>query len=157
MSPNDTLGAPGRNAGCWVRSTTAGSTTGDHGTFCSAAERDGRAAKSQPPALLHLPGERVGVRAGLHEGVVVVLVSLVSAQAFPGEAFDGEVVEIIVAGAIAPTRCVRLHFLGSASLACVSSKDNQGLRVLGEAGRGASRDATAASPLRTGSDVRQYG
>jgi len=89
---------------------------------CSIELRDGLAAKSKPPALLHLPGERFGLGTGCDDRVVLVLISLVSAQTFPSEAFDAEVVEIIVVGAVPPTRCVRLHSLGSASVACVSSE-----------------------------------
>ena len=79
----------GRKFGRCDKRTTAGSLDGDQITCCCAAERPGLAGKSQPPTLLLLARQRQGFGAGADQGGVLVLIRMVPAKAFPGEALVG--------------------------------------------------------------------
>ena len=92
----------GRKSGRCDRRTIAGSLDGDQITCCCAAEKPGLAAKSQPPSKLLLTRHRQGFCVGVHQCGVVVLIGQVSAKTFPGEAFDRQRIEKIVAAVVSP-------------------------------------------------------
>ncbi|TAH66886.1 MAG: hypothetical protein EWM45_09835 [Rhodopseudomonas palustris] len=92
----------GRKFGRCDKRTTAGSLDGDHVTCCCAAERPGLAGKSQPPTLLLFVRQRQGFGARTDETGVLVLIGMVPAKAFPGEALDRQSIEEIVAAVVSP-------------------------------------------------------
>ena len=104
-----------------MKSRTDGSTAGDQNTGWTVAGSPGLAAKSQPPTAFVFLREGFRLHFAKNQVTIQKLIVLVPAKAFPGKPFNGQLIEEVVAAAVSPARCVRLHPLNSSLNARKSS------------------------------------
>ena len=98
-----------RKSGAAPSISTAGLASGDQMTGWSSAERPGSAGKSQPPAVQGIIRKGKMPRTLRYEFIEAGLIGSIAAQAFPGDALDGQRIVEFILVLISPAGCIRLH------------------------------------------------
>lgn len=87
----------------------SGLATSDQITGWSSTEKPGSAGKSQPPAMLIIIRKGKMLCTLRHEIIEPGLINGVAAQAFPGDALNGQSIVEFILTLISPAGCIRLH------------------------------------------------
>ena len=87
----------------------SGLATGDQMTGWSSAEKPGSAGKSQPPAMLDIIRKGKMPGALRYKIIETGLIGGVTAQAFPGDAFNRKLIVEVIGVLVSPLRCIRPH------------------------------------------------
>ena len=87
----------------------SGLATGDQMTGWSSAEKPGSAGKSQPPAMLDVIRKGKMPGALRYKVIETGLIGRVTAQAFPGDALNGQRIVEFILVLVSPAGCIRLH------------------------------------------------